>query len=85
MAGKTPNEEPKTTPNEGPPEEPMTIQADPILVRQQQLQQEFEQLSGSLLNLKQQKTIVEDRIYNTTMQMAGVQRAAKELAELQKT
>lgn len=66
-----------------PAAQPEQPKPDPLIVRQQQLQQEYEQLSRSLLNYKQQKAITDDMIYNTTIQMAGVQRAAKELARLQ--
>ena len=66
-----------------PAAQPEQPKPDPLIVRQAQLQQEYEQLSRSLLNQKQQKSITDDMIYNTTMQLAGVQRAAKEIAKLQ--
>ena len=84
---KTPEQEKKAGPEQEKKAEPAAPPAqpkpDPLIVRQAQLQQEYEQLSRSLLNQKQQKAITDDMIYNTTMQMAGVQRAAKEIAKLQ--
>jgi len=74
MAGKTlETQEPPETANEAP-------QADPRLVRIQQLQQQYQQTNGRLMELRQQKTVVEDMIIAMNDQAKILQGRLEELA-----
>ena len=59
MTGKTP-----TT----PPEQTATPTPDPLLMRQQQLQQQLQQTNKQIMDLKQQKGMIEDMIASANNQ-----------------
>lgn len=63
--------------------EPEAPQPDPILVRQQQLQQQAQQVNQRIMELRQQKTMIEDMITATTIQAAEIRGAMTELASQQ--
>ena len=71
MAGKT--QEPPETVIEAP-------QPDPILVRMQQLKQQYQQINGRIMELKQQESLVQDMITNATIQAAETRGAMNEIA-----
>ena len=74
MAGKTPNPEPPETVLEAP-------QPDPALMRQQQLQQQYQQINGRIMELRQQETLVKDMITDATIQAAEIRGALKEITQ----
>lgn len=73
MAGKTPNKEEETT------EQTTAPTADPALVRQQQLKQQYQQINGRIMELRQQETLVKDMITDATIQAAELRGALKEI------
>jgi len=56
-------------------------QADPILMRQQELQQQYQQINGRIMELRQQETLVKDMITDATIQAAEIRGAMKELTQ----
>lgn len=52
-------------------------QPDPIEVLKQQHQAKYEELSRTMVSMKQQRTIMEDMMNNTTVQMAEIRGALK--------
>lgn len=73
MAGKTlETQEYSETSIEAP-------QPDPALARQQQLQQQYQQINGRIMELRQQKTLVEDMITSATIQAAEIRGAMNEI------
>ena len=74
MAGKTPNPEPQETVLEAP-------QPDPTLIRMQQLQKQYQQVNGRIMELRQQESLVKDMITDATIQAAEVRGAMKELTQ----
>ena len=74
MAGKTETQEPPITVLEA--EAP---QADPTLVRMQQLQQQYKQINGKIMELRQQESLVKDMITNATIESAEIRGALREL------
>ena len=74
MAGKTPNPETQETTIEAP-------QPDPALMRQQQLQQQYQQINGRIMELRQQESLVKDMITDATIQAAEIRGALKELTQ----
>lgn len=73
---ETEQPEPKTAP------EPMSSQPtiDPILVRQQQLQQLYQQINGRIMELRQQRQLIDDMIMDTTSQADRIVGAMNEIA-----
>ena len=53
--------------------------ADPTLVRSQQLQQQYQQINGRIMELRQQETLVRDMITDATIQAAEIRGAMKEI------
>ena len=52
---------------------------DPMLARQQQLQLQYQQINGRIMELRQQETLVKDMITDATIQAAEIRGAMKEL------
>lgn len=52
---------------------------DPVLMRQQQLQQQYQQINGRIMELRQQETLVKDMITDATIQAAEIRGAMKEI------
>jgi len=73
----------KSTPETQEP--PITVleaeapQADPILMRMQQLQQQYKQINEKIMELRQQETLVRDMITNATIESAEIRGALREL------
>lgn len=67
------------------PEPPETVleapQPDPALMRQQQLNQQYQQVNGRIMELRQQETLVKDMITDATIQAAEIRGAMKELTQ----
>ena len=55
-------------------------QPDPALMRQQQLQQQYQQINGRIGELRQQEALLKDMITDATIQAAEIRGAVKELA-----
>lgn len=76
MAGKTPPETAQVT------EQPAAMpEPNPALLRQQQLQEQYQQINGRIMELRQQESLVKDMITDATMQAAEIRGAMKELAQ----
>jgi len=60
---------------------PEAPQPDPALMRLQQLQQQYQQVNGRIMDLRQQKTLVEDMITSATIQAAEIRGAMNEIAQ----
>jgi len=71
-----PEQKPEPAPKETIAEVP---QPDPLLMRQQQLQQQYQQINGRILELGQQETLVKDLITDATIKAAEIRGALKEL------
>jgi len=52
---------------------------DPALMRQQELQQQYQQINGRIMELRQQETLVKDMITDATIQAAEIRGALKEI------
>jgi len=74
MAGKTPSESEKAN---SELQDAPTI--NPKLARQQQLQQQYQQITGKIMELRQQETLVKDMITDATIQAAEIRGALKEI------
>ena len=91
MAEKTPpetkeeTEQSVTAPQPEPKEETeqsvTTPQPDPVLMRQQQLKQQYQQVNGRIMELRQQETLVKDMITDATIQAAEIRGALKEITQ----
>ena len=68
MAGKTPPELSSDMPT-----------GDPALMRQTQLQTQYQQINGRIMELRQQEMLVKDMITDATIQAAEIRGAMKEL------
>lgn len=79
MAGKTPNKEAEATGKEAA--QNGVPAADPVLMRQQQLQQQYQQINGRIMELRQQETLVKDMITDATIQAAEIRGALKEITQ----
>jgi len=64
--------------------EPEVPQADPVLMRQQQLKERYRQITERTMELRQQKTLVEDMITDATIQAAELRGAMNEIDRNQK-
>ena len=51
----------------------------PALMRQQQLQQQYQQVNGRIMELRQQEALLKDMITDATIQAAEIRGALKEL------
>jgi TolA-binding protein len=67
-------EKTSTKPDEAP-------QPDPALMRQQQLTQQYQQINGRIMELRQQETLLKDMIMDATMQAAEIRGALKEITQ----
>jgi len=70
----------KSTP-EAEPETVTKPVADPTLMRQQALQQQYQQINGRIMELRQQKTLIEDMITDATIKAAETRGAMNEIAQ----
>ena len=77
MADKTPNKE-ETAEKKAVPEASQP-DVDPILMRRQQLQQQYQQINGRIMELRQQEALIKDMITDATMQAAEIRGALKEI------
>lgn len=73
MAGKTPNKDEVAVPDASQPD------VDPILMRRQQLQQQYQQINGRIMELRQQEELVKNMITDATIQAAEIRGALKEI------
>jgi TolA-binding protein len=78
MPGKTPNKEEETAEKKAVPEASQP-DVDPILMRQQQLQQQYQQINGRIMELRQQEDLVKNMITDATIQAAEIRGALKEI------
>jgi len=75
--GKTPT---KQEPREKPEtEQAQPEQPDPLEVLQQQHRAKYEELSKTMISMKQQSSMIEEMMHNTTIQMAEVRGAIQTL------
>lgn len=79
MTAKTPNkEEPaekKAVPEASQPD------VDPILMRRNQLQQQYQQINGQIMELRQKESLIKDMITDATIQAAEIRGAMKEITQ----
>jgi uncharacterized phage infection (PIP) family protein YhgE len=54
-------------------------QPDPALMRQQQLQQQYQQINGQIMDLRQKESLIKDMITDATIQAAEIRGALKEI------
>lgn len=52
---------------------------DPTLMRKQQLQQQYQQVTGKIMELRQKRQLVDDMITDATIQAAELRGALKEI------
>lgn len=65
-------------------EQPPQPDVDPLLMRQQQLQQQLQQVNQRIMDLRQQKTLAEDMITDASMTAAEIRGRLTEIALQQK-
>lgn len=73
MAGKTP---PEPEQSETAPETP---QPDPALMRPQILQQQYQQINGQIMELRQKRQLMDDMITDATIRAAEIRGALNEI------
>ena len=71
MAGKTPTPEQSETP---------APQADPILMRQNQIKQHMQQINGRISEMRQQRTLIDDMLASLNDQAHILQGRLEECA-----
>ena len=78
MEGKTPNKEEEAAEKKAVPEASQP-DVDPILMRRQQLQQQYQQINGRIMELRQQEDLVKNMITAATIQAAEFCLGVKEI------